>query len=403
MVLSATMGFLNLASNLIAARSLRPALYADYGAFLAILSVLLIPTTVFTTRAIQLASVPDVSARAMQLLKQSGARFGAFMAMMGVAAMVIVYHHVERSPISWWMLMGVALLLLLAPIEAVFVGILQAHKQFIASQLGRTFSAALKVVGLGLLLWLLGKGFKASVLVVLVSPITSSGYIFYAMRRARALQRSSVGAAPVVRTRWRARGRWSLPFAMTLGSVLFFNVDLLVAKSIFSAYAAGLFAALTMSGKIMALGTGPISAVLYPHLLTTSDTRHRRRLIIGALGGTLAIGLVVLLCFGLGAKPITNAMFGSSYAQIAPLLVYYGMAFLFFSLTNVVFTALLAFNSKVLWTDVIGGTIIEVVGLLTFHHSLHMFTVVLAGSMALLWVASTIQLYPYLRKEVFRV
>lgn len=398
LLLSAFTGLLNFGSNLIAARALKPGLYSDYGAFLAILSVLLIPTTVFSTRAVQISSTRGVSIRWLHRLRQTSLRFGWVLAMAGGVVLIVVYHEIERSPITWWIAVGASALLLLAPIEAVFVGILQARKRFVASQLGRTLNGLFKVVGLGLLrLW--GQDLYAAMSVVLLSLIASSGYIFYIGRSSRVMRRVPITTATLERWQRSRGGRWSLPLAITMGSVLFFNVDMLVAKWTFSAYTAGMFAALTVSGKILALGAGPINVVLYPHLLTSSDLPQQRRMIMGAVTGTLLIGVVVLTCFGFASRQITDTLFGPSYLRIAPLLVYYGIAFLFFSLANVAFTALLAFNARVLWADVIGGTFLEVGALLMSHQSLKLFTVALAVCMFLIWAISTVQLYPYLRSR----
>lgn len=396
MVLSAVTGLLNFASNLIAARALGPTAYASYGTFVALLSMLLIPTAVFLTRAVQVGSISSVSSREMEYLWKTSTRFGWVLAICGVMAIIFVYHGMEHAPITWWMLAGVAALLILAPVEAMSVGILQARRQFVSAQLGRALNGALKTVGLGLLLFWYRKGLESSVFVVVMSLIVSSGYIIHIVKRSRRGRRlgNVIGA---VGRRPRSRGRWSLPLAITTGSVLFLNVDMLMAKSIFSAHSAGLFGALTVSGKILALGTGPISVVLYPHVLTSVDTRQTRRLIIGAQAGTLLIGVFILACFWSAGMHITYALFGPSYAKIGPLLVYYGAAFLFYALANVSFTVLLALNAKVLWIDVIGGCVTEVITLLLFRHSLKMFTVALGACMGVIWIASTIQLYPYLK------
>lgn len=398
MAITTAAGISNFASNIIAVRELTPGMYAEYGTFLALIGILLLPGSVVTTLAARIVGQLGTDLGYIRLRRYSTVA-GAILAVVGVFTIVYVYQYGYGVKTAWWIPTLVGALLLFSPLEAFYIGVLQGQKRFAFSQLGRFLNAIVKIVGLGYLL-VVGASLDAALLVVLSSMAFSIVYVLVVARRTTLVAGQDERASLSSEDRRLVPSKYaSLPFAITLGNVLFFNLDMLVAKSVFRPHMAGLFAALTLTGKILALGTGPISFVLYPHLMSSTTTVQRWRLIVGAWTITLLVSGIVLISVVLFSNTITRLLFGPAYGSIAPLLVIYGIAFTFYSLTNVTFTALLEQGSGWLWVNVVGGGSFELITLLIFHRTLMSFTIGLAGSMVVMWSVSTGQAIHNLRSR----
>lgn len=390
MMLSGAAGMLNFLSNLLAARVLGPENYSDYGTFLALLSMLLIPTALLTTRAAQLSGPFAAHPHQLLRLRQISLTAGGFLSVSGALVMFGIYQDVYHISTPWWVVVFTGVVLLFSPLEAFYVGILQGQKRFVVSQWGRFLNAFFKGVGFTLLIVYRGN-LHAALAIILCSLTFSIAYILGKISGSRRIKQL---IAPKSRTlaKRRESGGWVVVFAVTLSSVLFFNLDMLVARAVFSPYTAGLFSAVTVIGKILVLGTGPISYVLYPHLLNTASQRDRRRLVLLSSALTVGIAGAFLIILALASQLLTDVLFGLSYATIAPTLVFYGIAFTFYSLTNVAFTVFMALHKAgILWGDVIGAAILETAVLLLFHNSLMVFVLALMGCMGLQFLVITVQ------------
>lgn len=381
MFLTIFTGLVNFGSNILVARLLGPVKYSDYGTFMALLSMLLLPTSGITNRAAQLSALAYSSAKLSQF-RRTSLMVGVALACAGIVVIGGVYRYLYHVPIPLWIVILTGVLLSCVPLEAYYVGILQGQKKFVISQWGRALNACFKALGM-VGLYFYGRSLQAALVIVLLSLTVSFSYIMLRNYRLKQPKESVYKNVPKERSGW-------LAYATIVSSVLFYNVDMLVAKSVFSSYNAGLFAALTFSGKILSLATVPINYVLYPYLLTSS-TQRQRKLALAAFGAVLAVCVILLASLGLAGDTLAKIFFGPSYQPIGPDLVFYGLALTFFSLTNVAFTVLLAKNSRWLWVDVIGGGIFELGMLLTFHTSLPTFVYALSASMAILWVISSMQ------------
>ena len=384
-------GLLNFGSNIIAARVLGPIQYADYVTFAALLSLLLIPNATMTTKAAQATGLPRSHPSGLHGLRHIAVLGGNVQALVGASVMFMIYQHEYAIlPTHWWIPVFTGGMLWFAPLEAFYVGVLQGQKKFIASQLGRSLNAICKVIGIAGL-WIWGGNLNDALAIALASQACTLLYVLGIVRNSPRIQElfSRLGVHVSLRRLLRPAD-WASAFVVTLSSIIFFNLDMIIARSVLSPHAAGLFAALGTSGKVLALTTGPISYVLYPHLLTTADPIRRRRLILTSWVGTGGIGLSIVVCLAVMAHPLVHLLFGAAYEAVAPVLVFYGLAFAFFSLANIAFTVLLSVNAKILWIDVLGGGLLELIALLSFHKNVMMFTIALATCMGLLWVVSSV-------------
>lgn len=163
------------------------------------------------------------------------------------------------------------------------------------------------------------------------------------------------------------------------------NVDVIIAKHVFTAYEAGLYTAASVLGKIIIFLPGAISIVMFPKVSEmhtqkkdTIGILNRCLFYVGILSGTVAIGYFFFP--SLAAK----IMFGSEYIGAAPLVRLYGVAMFFFSLTVVLMFYNLAIHS-LRYIYVFASFTFLLIGLLSLFHSsmIQMITILLVVNLAL--------------------
>lgn len=114
-----------------------------------------------------------------------------------------------------------------------------------------------------------------------------------------------------------------------------YSSDLILVKHFFSAFDAGIYAALSTLGKIIFFGTGPIGAVMFPLVSKKlSKGENYEKIFILSFIATLFISIFVLLVYWLIPKFAINLLYGSSYTQAAGLLLWFGIFMTLFTLST---------------------------------------------------------------------
>ena len=378
-------GVLNLGFQLVAAREMHPVLYGAFAAVVALINIFLFATDAFRRTVTAVVAAIDRLAPALWVLR----RGTAWMLAAGVVAAVVIgllSHPIAAAlrlnqPIWVWI---AAVALVPAYTGAVSTGVLQGLRLFRESG-GVNLSAA--VVKFGVLVALLGLGLGVTggtiATVTEVTMIWVGGLVVlfgWVLRRQRP-------EAPAAGPDYRAL--LALPVTLTIARLLFFNVDILLARVYLAPHAAGLFAGLRVTGSIIAYGTGALPPVIYPYLIRERGNPGLAvRYLSLILAATVVSGGAVIGIFRLAPAAIVGHLFGSDFTAIAPYVVPYGFAYLFYSVAYVLIHYLLAVESWWLWAYALGGGAAEVLGLVLWHADIAQFTWVVFGFFALFLAAS---------------
>ena len=126
-------------------------------------------------------------------------------------------------------------------------------------------------------------------------------------------------------------------FVVMLTIFLFFSLDIIFAKRFFSPELAGNYAVLSMLGKALFLGTIAVSKAMFP---LTSEKADKKQNHFGLFKKSFIIILLIctfaVLIYGFFPKEVIGILYGSKYLEMAPYLIYSGLAFSFLSLSNLV-------------------------------------------------------------------
>lgn len=177
--------------------------------------------------------------------------------------------------------------------------------------------------------------------------------------------------------------------------ILFYSVDIILAKRFFSSIDVGLYAAISVLGKTLFWLTSPVSKAMFP---LVSEKREKDKCSKDIVKESLLIVsclcLVGIFIFGFFPEMLIKILYGSTYLKYSNLLVYLGIAMSLLALTNIfIFDAIS--NKRKISLFLILFVILQVILLSLFHNTIFQFVLILmiANSITLLFF-----FFDYLRK-----
>ena len=193
---------------------------------------------------------------------------------------------------------------------------------------------------------------------------------------------------------------YGLPiFIASLASNMFFSTDVILVKHFFSSYDAGLYAALSNLGKIIFYGASPVTSVMFPMVSKRhSQGGNFHKIFIFSLLLTSLIAGGILTLYFLFPNIAILTLYGKKYVQAAPNLFWFGTFMTIFTIGSLFMNYFLSRNkTKVVWL-VIGGALLQIVGIWFFHKN--MITVIRVSTLsATLCLASLLIYFVYETKS----
>lgn len=164
---------------------------------------------------------------------------------------------------------------------------------------------------------------------------------------------------------------FSIPaFITTLGITLLFSQDVLLVKHYVTSYEAGIYASLSVLGKVLFYATGAVSFVLFPVVSErqASGKGHTRLVAVGLfIIGLVCIGLTA---FYFIAPQIVLLAFGKAFYGAAQYMGMFAIFMSFFSLSSILIQTLLAMDKVKVWMITSAGALLQTFLLVSFHNSI---------------------------------
>lgn len=132
--------------------------------------------------------------------------------------------------------------------------------------------------------------------------------------------------------------KYSLPiFASSVATTALLSLDLILVKYYFSPEEAGMYAAVSVLGKIIFYATAPIGSVMFP-MISNRYSEGKSYLIIFWLSGALSLiaALAVTTIYFVLPNLAILPLYGSKYLSIANYLGYYAIFITLFSLSSLI-------------------------------------------------------------------
>lgn len=181
---------------------------------------------------------------------------------------------------------------------------------------------------------------------------------------------------------------YSFPTALSLFALSSFtSTDILLVKHFFSAHDAGLYAGLSLVGKIIFYFTAPITTVMFPLVIKRfEEKRNYHNLFFAALALVSLPSVTLTLVYFLFPHIVVLIFLGGrQYQNIAGLLGYFGIFLTLFSLLNVLVNFFLSLKKTEVSILVILGAVLQAVLISLYHATFYqIITISIIATLVLL-------------------
>ncbi len=183
-------------------------------------------------------------------------------------------------------------------------------------------------------------------------------------------------AKPITITRQQAIG-YGIPVLLTtLGTTVINSQDILLVKHYFASYDAGIYASLSVLGKIIFYASSAVGFVLFPLVAERKELRSdfRRSVFLGlaAVGAmSFAITIVYFLFPDIVVLPL-----GPAFTGAAPYLGWFGIFVTFYTMATLLIQTLLAMGATRIWLITMTAAFIQYLLITLYHATLYEITYV---------------------------
>ncbi len=388
----------NYASNIIFSRLLSPASYGDFTALIAFSVIAAVPTgaaqTVVAERIAVLRAEGEHD-RVRYLIRHAFAHIGMLALIVGlVYALCIPLLKQALDLQTVGPAIALAPLLVMSFLMPVSFGVLQGMERFVA--LGAVMLVvALSRIVIGVPWTLAGGGAGGPLFGQALGCLLVLGVIAYVSRRY--LLRGGTGAARAGLRRVPDR-RTLAAGGVFIGFALISNLDVLLAKLLLSAHAAGEYAALVTVEKIVIFLPGAIAVVMVPSAAKAMHLEGSAGRVLRVAALLVAVTtLLVAVPASLAPHLVLRLMFGVRYvnaaAGVLPIVCAGTCLALLYLL--VVYTVAIE-DRRLVWLFA-GGVAVQVSAIAVLHSSPAQIATVQACVIALLLIVNECVFHPILR------
>jgi O-antigen/teichoic acid export membrane protein len=353
------------AYHLVVGRILGPEQYGELGSLVSLLYILNVPAQVLQvvlTRYVAGFRAKNEIGRAKTL---SLVFMRVLLLSLLVGALIIVpfvgmlaeFLHISH-PISIFYIYLTAALWLMGTVQA---SLLQGLQQFTAAMIISNVAAAFRLVGgvIGAFFGVVETMFAGVITSILtfVSYFVPLQFVYKASALPTNITRKEIVS-------------YSVPSLLSMLAITsLYSMDIILVKHFLPPFEAGLYAALSVMGKIIYFASSSVSYVLFPVVAERKQQNTGSERLV--YSGLAAIGLVsagITVGYFLFPKLALHLLFGASYYPAAPYLGWLGVFLSLYSLSYILVTILLGLGNAFVWVLVSVAAILQVVGI-SLHHS----------------------------------
>jgi O-antigen/teichoic acid export membrane protein len=350
----------------VAGHLMGPRLYGDVASLIALYAVLIAPYYILilvlaryaaTRAAAGSASVRYLISRATQVTILPSLVILALGALL--AGLVADFLHLHQATPVVWLAAGVAVVWQVA----IPRGILQGIQSFGWLSANLSMEMVVRCVALVVLL-IAGTGVDGAAAAVLAGALFSYGLGMIPLRD-RMRETSE-------RTPLRSMLGFSATAAAgTLGILLLYNLDVILAKHFLTDHDAGIYGGLNKIGTILYFLTLSVSQVLFPRVVEAIATNnHPGRLLAYSAGIIALLGVAALVVFLVVPGLIVRILFGAQFAPAIPFVFPIGVFGLALALNNLLVQFFMAAHDRWFVPVLAGGVVVLAAGISLSHANL---------------------------------
>jgi O-antigen/teichoic acid export membrane protein len=373
----------------IAGRVLGPSLYGDVASIIAVYAVFTTPTLILVLvlarySATLTASGTTDSVRYLVLRSTQLTIVPSVLVVLAgilLAGPVADFLHLHSAWPVVWLGVGIAVFWQVG----IPRGILQGIQHFSALSANLSLEMVVRCTSLAILL-AAGTAVVGATVAVLAGVAFAYGIGIFALRRQlreggeRAALRSMVGFSLTAT-------------AGTLGILLLYNLDVILAKHYLGSHDAGIYGSLNKIGTILFFLTLSVSQVLFPRVVEALANDDHPGRILGISAGIMSVlGACALLVFGVLPGLVVRLLFGAAFSDGQQYIFLVGVIGLSLSLNNLLVQFCMAARDA--WFIPLLAAAVLMLGLaIGYHHGgVGAIVVDVLGTMLALLAALTVRL-----------
>jgi len=242
-------------------------------------------------------------------------------------------------------------------------GVLLGRKKFTSLGFSLVSEASLKL-SVAILLVIIGFGVFGAIIGILFGSLVGFGLSLYFNKDIIKEKREEV----ILKEIYPKSFKYSLTMLIIL---LVFSIDIILAKRFFISELAGKYAVISILGKMVFFITIAISKAMFPLASERHDNNiESEGLFKKSLLLVTSLCVFAVLIYSFFPELIINLLYGNQYIEMAPYLIYSGIAFSFLSLSNLVLIYGLSTDRLRNAYYLLTFLVIEITLLFLFHNSI---------------------------------
>jgi len=390
--------FFNFLFNLFMSRTLS---VTDYGILASIISLITFPTLIVTAvNPVIIRFAGDYFAQGeIMLLRGLYKKFLIFLVLCGAVIFILFlallpqisqFFHIE----NYYLLFLTDIIIFLSFISIINMSFLQAKLSFGFQVVVNLVTTVLKLL-LGILFVIFGYSVMGATGAILLSLL--GGYLisFLPIRNLlfNKIKNPDIKTTEIF--------RYGIPTALTLlGLISFISTDIILVKHFFDPVHAGLYAGLSLIGRIIFFVSAPIGTVMFPLIIQkhTKGTNFSNTFKLALSMVFLPSLLLSLFYFFYPTFSILFFLKRSEYLSIAPLLGLFGFYITFYNVLYLFANFYLSIKKTLIYIPILIGALLQIILIIIYHQS---FTQIITISfvLVLLLVIGFLVYYPYATKK----
>lgn len=166
--------------------------------------------------------------------------------------------------------------------------------------------------------------------------------------------------------------KYTIPVvAQSIAMLSLISSDIILVKHFFSSYDTGIYAALSVLGRIIFFGAGPIGAVMFP-LVAQRNSKGMKvgTLLILSFLATLAVAVFFLLIYWLFPNFAISLLYGKSYLEASDLLIWFGIFITLYTFSALLLNFQLSLGRiKIVFLPILAA-LLQIIAIWFYHEDL---------------------------------
>jgi len=277
------------------------------------------------------------------------------------------FFHIQSIPLLI-LALGLILISLVSIINQSF---LQAKLSFGFLTITNIVSSSAKLL-LAVILVYMGFGVSGVVWGIVIAYMISYILTYFPLRFVFSLPRQHISMHP------KALISYSIHTGIALISLtLFISTDLILVKHFFSSEAAGLYAGLSLIGKVIFYFSAPIGTVMFPLIVHKKERNENYfNTFLLSLGVVLVPSVVITIIYFFAPTFIIELFLRrSEYLHVSNLVGFFALSMIVYSLLTVTVNFYLSIKKTFVWIPLLCGALLQGILIYTYHGSF--FTIIM--------------------------